>query len=69
MMRVGAEDRETGQSNGLLAASCCQGSLYGTKSSDFCGILVGLHRSSLVVLEKLISLEVKLLIGNSRHAI
>jgi hypothetical protein len=66
MMRVGAEDRELGQSIGLLAASYWQGALYGAGSSGSCGILV------VVVLKRLISLEVqlvKLLISNSRHVV
>jgi hypothetical protein len=40
-MRVGAEDQELGQSIGLLAGSCWQEALYGARSSDSCGVLVG----------------------------
>jgi hypothetical protein len=75
-MRVGAEDQELEQSIGLLAASCCQGALYGAGSSDSCGhsgILVGTLTAVLwMVLERLLSLEVqlvKLLISNNRHAV
>jgi hypothetical protein len=72
MMRVGAEDRELGQSIGLLAASCWQGALYVARSLDSCGVLVGALTAVLwMALEMLISLEVqlvKLLISNSRHA-
>jgi hypothetical protein len=73
MMKVGAEDWELGQSVGLLDASCWQGTLYGARSSDSCGILVWALTAVLrMVLEWLISLEVqlvKLLINNSRHAV
>jgi hypothetical protein len=73
MMRVGAEDQELGQSVGLLAASCWQGALYGARSSDSCGVLVGAPIAVLwMVLERLVSLEiqlVKLLISNSRHVV
>jgi hypothetical protein len=41
MMGVGAEDLESGWSVGLLADSCWQGALYGVRSSDSCGVLVG----------------------------
>jgi hypothetical protein len=51
-----------------LAASCWQGALYGARSSDSCGVLVGAFIAVLwMVLERLISLEVqwvKLLISN-----
>jgi hypothetical protein len=73
MMRVGAEDRELGQSVGLLTDSCWQGSLYGARSSDSCGVLAGALTAVLwTVLERLVSLEVqlvKLLISNGRHAV
>jgi hypothetical protein len=73
MMRVGAEDWEFGQSISLLAASCWQGALYGTRSSDPCGVLVGALTAVLqMALERLVSLEVqlvKLLINNGRHAV
>jgi hypothetical protein len=72
MMRVGAEDRELGQSVSLLAASCWQGVLYGARSSDSC-ILVGTLMVVLwTVWERLISLEVqlvKLLVSNSRRGL
>jgi hypothetical protein len=71
-MRVGAEDHELGQSVGLLAASCWQGALYGTRSSDSC-ILVGALIAVLwLVFERLIFLEVqlvKLLMSNSRRVV
>jgi hypothetical protein len=41
-----AEDQELGQSVSLLADSCWQGALYGARSSDSCGILVGGPHSS-----------------------
>jgi hypothetical protein len=41
MMRVGPEDWELGRNIGLLAVSCWQGVLYGARSSDSCGVLVG----------------------------
>jgi hypothetical protein len=73
MMRVGAEDQELGQSVGLFAASCWQGALYRTRSSDSCGILAGALIAVLwTAWERLMSLEVqlvKLLISNSRHAV
>jgi hypothetical protein len=73
MMRVGAEDREWGRIISLLAAFCWQVALYGARSSDSCGVLVGALTAVLqMVLERLISLEVqlmKLLISNSRHAV
>jgi hypothetical protein len=69
MMRAEAEDWELGQSISLLAGSCWQGALYGARSSDSCGVLVGALIAVLwTVLERLISLEVqlvKLLIRNS----
>jgi hypothetical protein len=72
MMGIGAEDQELRQTVGLWAASCWQGALYGTRSSDSC-VLVGAHIAVLwAVLERLISLEVQLvkfLISNSRHAV
>jgi hypothetical protein len=40
-MRVGAEDRELGQSVSLLAGSCWQEALYGARSSDSYSVLVG----------------------------
>jgi hypothetical protein len=73
MMRVGAEDWELGQSIGLIAASCWQEVLYGARSSNSCGVLVGALTAVLqMVLERLISLEVqlvKLLMSNSRHVV
>jgi hypothetical protein len=73
MMRVGAENQELGRSISLLAASCWQGALYGARSSDSCGILVGAFTAVLqTVLERWISLEVhlvKLFISNNRHAV
>jgi hypothetical protein len=73
MMGVGAEDRELGQSVGLLATSCWQGALCGAGSSDSCGILVRALMTVLwMVLKRLMSLEVQLvtlLISNSRHAV
>jgi hypothetical protein len=73
IMRVGAEDRELGQSISLLALSCWQGVLYGARSSDSCGNLVGaLTEVFQMVLEGLISLEVqlvKLLISKSRNVV
>jgi hypothetical protein len=72
MMGIGAEDRELGQSIGLLADSCWQGVLYGVRSSDS-SVLVGALLAVLwMVLERLISLEIqliKLLISNSRHTV
>jgi hypothetical protein len=71
MMGVGAQDQELGQSISLLAASYWQGALYGSRSSDSCGILVGALIAVLwTVLERLTSLEVqlvKLLIRDNRH--
>jgi hypothetical protein len=76
MMRIGAEDRELGQSVGLLAASCWQVVLCGARSSDSCGhsgALVGAVIAVLwAFLERLVSLEVqlvKLLISNGRHVV
>jgi hypothetical protein len=73
MMRVGAEDQELGQSNGLLAAFFWQGGIVWGKILDSCDILVGVLTAVLsTVLERLIFLEVqlvKLLISNSRHAV
>jgi hypothetical protein len=61
MVGVGAEDPELGCSIGLLAASCWQGVLYGARSSDSCGVLVGALIEVLwMFLERLISLEVQL---------
>jgi hypothetical protein len=72
MMRVGAENQELWQSVGLFAASCWQGALYGERSSDSYGILVGTLIAVLwMVSERLISLEVQLvkrLISNSTYA-
>jgi hypothetical protein len=72
-MRVEAEDWELGKSVGLLLASCWQGALYGARSSDSGGVLVGNLIAVLWMgLERLISLEVqlvKLLISNSRHEV
>jgi hypothetical protein len=73
MMGVGAGDWELGQSVGFLAASCWQGVLYGARSSDSCGVLVGaLIAVPWMVLERLVSLEVQLvkfLTSNGRHAV
>jgi hypothetical protein len=73
MMGVGAEDWELGWSIGLLAASCWREALYGERSSDSCGVLVGALTAVLcTVFERLISLEVqlvKLCMSNNRHAV
>jgi hypothetical protein len=67
MMRVGAEDWELGQSISLLPTSCRQGELYGARSSDSYSILVGALIAVLwMVLERLISLEVQLVMIQGR---
>jgi hypothetical protein len=66
MMRVGAEDRELGQSVALLADSCWQGALYGARSSDSCILVGALTAVFWTVLERLISLEVQVVMIQER---
>jgi hypothetical protein len=67
LMRVGAEDWKLGPSISLLATSCGQGELYGVRSSDSYGILVGALIAVLwMVLKSLISLEVQLVMIQGR---
>jgi hypothetical protein len=66
MMEVGAEDRELGQSIGLLADSCWQRVLYGARSSDSCVLVGALTAVLWMVLERLISLEVQLVMIQGR---
>jgi hypothetical protein len=72
-MRVGPEDQGLGcEASISLATSCWQGALYGAGSSGSC-ILVGILIAVFwMVLERLISMEVKLdklLISHSRHVV